>query len=52
MQSQAAPLTPEGSPVQRRFAKRVVDALGEWGVEPHVQLELLGLAPKQAFLLA
>jgi hypothetical protein len=52
MQSPIAPLTSEGSPVQRKFAKRVIDALDDWGVEPHVQLELLGLAPERAFLLA
>jgi len=51
MESQPTFAPGEGSIVRRKFARRVVEALEEWGIEPRVQLMVLGLPAEQESLL-
>jgi hypothetical protein len=52
METKNAFVSPEVTPVQGRFAKRVVETLEEWGLEPQIQLKVLGLPADQECLLA
>jgi hypothetical protein len=51
MQAQQFPDAPEASPGRRKLARRVVEALGHWGLEPQVQIKLLRLRSDQEYLL-
>jgi hypothetical protein len=51
MQTQHLSGAPEASPGRRKLARRVVEALGQWGMEPQVQIKLLRLRSDQEYLL-